>query len=238
MKIAICNENISTIEMLENQIEECSKKMGVRVETETFLTPERLVKSVLENRSFHIYILATGMQGISAAQLEQMIRLRNREALFIVVSNSMEQFTNHFDVCNILESYNPYLVRHVIYQAMERFMASKNMFLIKDRKGIYSFPADQIIYFRSNRRKMILCHMTGQIEYYGTIKDTIDKLDTRIFAQINKSDIINLCYVQQSDYKTVLLQTGEPLTLSPVYRNSFLQSFQEYVYLEKKISDQ
>ena len=70
-------------------------------------------------------------------------------------------------------------------------------FIIKNRKDIYSIPFTDILYFETNthNRKITLHTINRNLEYNGTLLETMDKLDDS-FYRCHRSYIINLKHIK------------------------------------------
>ncbi len=72
----------------------------------------------------------------------------------------------------------------------------------------------QIVYLESTGRNVKVVTQTGVDEFCGILSDFYKRLDKEVFWQIHQSIIINSRMVQEWNYETVTMKTGETLPIS------------------------
>ena len=100
-------------------------------------------------------------------------------------------------------------------------------FVVRTRKGVYSIGFGSILYFENDQRKIRLHTTIGQVEFYATFDEIMQRLDGR-FLQCSRSYIVNQEHVAamclDGDY-LVVMDNGEEI---PLCKKVFLPARREF----------
>ncbi|EOH93743.1 LytR/AlgR family response regulator transcription factor [Enterococcus pallens] len=231
MNVVICDDDPIFCQKLEKLVNEVFKQ---GCECEVFYSSERLLHYLEENPAFfQLYLLDIEMPGLDGLQMAKLIRKRDTEALLVFVTNHEEEMPNAFDVRAfhyLVKPLDVHKATEVLFSA-ERFFSKKRLlFRFVSRKQFYSLFVSQIEYFESAGRK-IRIHTQDQIihEYYDTLDEVEQKIETGIFARIHKSYLVNMEFLQRVENKRVLLQCGRVLAISRKYHGHFHQMYRRHL---------
>ncbi len=99
-------------------------------------------------------------------------------------------------------------------------------FHFKIRSREFSVGMNSIVYFEAANKKIILYTLSQAFEFYMTIDDVLNKLDSN-FIRVHKSYIINLNHVSVVDYKemTVCFSDGSTAYISRTYKNALQEAY-------------
>ena len=85
------------------------------------------------------------------------------------------------------------------------------------------------------KRKMVLHLKNGkEYEYYGTMKEVIDKVSPQLFTQVHHSYVINMDYVQTKSGETIVMQSGREIAITKKFNQSFQRAYRNYVLKRTK----
>ena len=71
-----------------------------------------------------------------------------------------------------------------------------------------------ILYFQSNRKKLIVATATGSIETYEKLDDVMNSKIGKKFIRIHRCYAVNPLHITEFSYDEVILTNGEHLTIS------------------------
>lgn len=89
---------------------------------------------------------------------------------------------------------------------------------------------EQIEYFESMKRKVII-HLTDgrEYEYYGTLKEVVEKVSPQLFAQVHNSYVVNMDYIRTVDGIGMKLQSETEIMITKKFHKSFNTAYRNYV---------
>ena len=94
--------------------------------------------------------------------------------------------------------------------------------------SVFSLNIDEIYYFESANRKIIVHTKTGNIETYGKISDWENRLGNDFF-RIHRSYLIQMKYVKKYNRTEAEMADGSRVLMSKYKYQEFLSSYMEYV---------
>lgn len=230
MKIAICDDDTITCEMLETIIDNYCKKNQIQACCEVFLNAEDLLQH--SEAKYLVYFLDIEMEGINGLELANTIRESNDDAIIIFVTSHKELMQEAFEVLAfhfILKPFSEAEVERIFEKAMSYINRKKDRFFYKIGKSMHSVLAKDIIYIENRGRKLLLHTKVGQEKCYLNMKDTMEQLDRNLFAQIHVSFIVNMEQIKTIEKNKVELHTGEKLPISRKYVKQYNDSYRNFV---------
>lgn len=97
---------------------------------------------------------------------------------------------------------------------------NKTIFEYQIGKSLYRQKFGDIIYFRSDKRKIVIVTMNENIEFYSNLTTVKKQLPTDEFIQVHKSYIINFAYAKEYTYEWVKMVNNEVISISKPYRKA------------------
>ena len=233
MNIAICEDSIEIVGILESIVFECFENNTDRFTCDTFLSGEELLKNIKTNQTtYQIYILDIEMGEVNGLEAAAEIRKTDHKAIIIFVTSHNELMQEAFEVTAfhfLVKPINREKTKQVILRALEAVQVKKNTFHYKVRKKINTLYFDQIEYFESYKRKIFIHTSDEVLEYYGTLKELFEQIDTTYFVQIHNSYIVNMDYIKYVDALTVMLVSGDKIAITKKFYKNFNLLYRNYV---------
>lgn len=213
LRIAICDDEMSTVENVEKHISTFGKLHGFNVETFKFYDGESLISSDIK---FDIIFLDCQMNGIDGIETASLIRENDMDITIIFITG----FAYYSTPAHTVHSFD-FIEKPFKYEDIERVL---NDFLRTNKKekmtilDIYDEQGqlimqnvDDIICFKKEknwRRKIIMCTVKKDIYINGTISEMFSKLDGRQFFIPHASFIINFRHVITLDGLYIIILTN------------------------------
>lgn len=235
MNIAICDDNIKESGMLEETIYSCFHKNMI-CDCDVYTSGEELIK-FLDNQKkvYQIYFLDIEMGKIDGFEVANFIRNRFENAIIIFTTCHSEWVYDAFEVNAfhyLVKPINKESVEKVLIRA-RKFLELKNtLFQFKIGKVIHTLNYNQIIYFESKGRQIIIYSIDENFVYYETLKKMMLRLKRTLFAQIHNSYVVNMEYISKIENHNVFLQNKIVLNISRKYYSEFMNKYKEFI-LEK-----
>ncbi len=117
-----------------------------------------------------------------------------------------------------------------VYDAIYRIEASDKLFNFRKEKVMYFTKIKKIIFFESDRRKIVM-HIVdgGDIIFY----EKMNQLEQRIqeisesFVRVGRSFLVNMYYIKKTSREQIELHDGTIISISPKYRNEAMQRMED-----------
>lgn len=239
MNIAICDDNPKIIGQIETLLISFFEHDLNQFNYEAFLSGESLVDHLTkEESSFQIYLLDVEMKSLDGFEVARFIREKDQQAIIIFITSHVEWMPEAFEVNAfhyLIKPIDELKVKQVLTKAMEQLSLRKMILQFTIQKKVYTVYLGEVEYFESMKRKMIIHLKNGEeYEYYGTMKEVIDKVSTQLFTQIHHSFVINMDYVQMKSGETIVLQSGREIAITKKFHQSFQSAYRKYVLMRTK----
>ncbi|MDD2972610.1 MAG: LytTR family DNA-binding domain-containing protein [Lachnospiraceae bacterium] len=232
MKLAICDDDMVVCDRLETIVNNYCMEHHIDLQCDSFVDGYDFANHIEYMESFDIYLLDIEMRKIDGFKIARLIRKVNEHAIIIFVTSHREKMQEAFEVLAfqyIVKPFEDSEVRRIIEKAIAYVGRNKRCFFFKTRKAINSIRMENIQYFESRRRKIIICTLTEQEECYMNLKEVLEQLDARNFVQIHTSFIVNMNEIRTKESNEIKLYSGVILPISKKYTESFNESYREYV---------
>ena len=240
MNIAVCDDNPKIVGQIEKLLFAFFENDPNQFNYEAFLSGESLLDHLKKEADvFQIYLLDVEMEALDGFEVARFIREKDQEAIIIFITSHVEWMPEAFEVNAfhyLIKPIDELKVKQVLTKAMEQLSLRKMILQFTIQKKVYTVYLGDVEYFESMKRKMILHLKNGdEHEYYGTMKEVIDKVSPQLFTQIHHSFVINMDYVQTKSGETIVMQSGREIVITKKFHKSFQSSYRNYVMMRTKI---
>ena len=220
MKLAICDDDISILNQLEDFIERTS---NTRCNYELFSSAEELCQYEEKlNIKFDFYILDIEMSPLSGLDLAKTIRARNPHALIVFLTSYPQYVYDVFEVITfdfILKPITYEKFYSVFEKASTYLHLAKLTFSFSYRKNTYSIPWESILYIEKSGRKAFIHTDDGEIYQCNiTLPQIREQLDSHMFSSIHNSCIVNLSQIVFIEKEQLRLKNGTILYVARSHR--------------------
>lgn len=186
---------------------------------EFFYRNRRLINIVCLDINF-----GADKDGISIAK---RIKIINPSVIIIFVSGHTEYFPRLINAEPFRFVNKSHLedMTEAIEAAVERvrYRADRKIFTYNVGKDEKKVPLEDIVYFKSDRRKILITFIDGRVEsFYGKMEDVANTIrkDSMEFPRINRSYIINRAYIVEHGYEYVIMVNDEKIIWTDLYKYS------------------
>lgn len=220
INIAVCDDEITSLEYIKSMIIDISKELRVCSEVITYNNGKQVVDVVCNRKdTFNILFLDMEMPDISGLEVAKQIREKNADIVLIFIS-AYEQY-----VFQSIE-YNPF--RYIRKERMEQELplALKAAFncveqnidkfiIVKTEKGEIRIKRADIMYFETEERRIRLYLNNGNsFLVWKTIRGFYQELNDKSFIRIHSGCVVNTKYIQKYSLYDIILENGKYLSVS------------------------
>lgn len=230
MRIAICDDEISVQQILEEKV----KGLFQYAVIEKFTSGDDLIASGCKPDILFLDVQMPGKNGIETAKC---IRMDNEDTIIIFITALDEYVYNAFDVGAfhyLIKPIEDMKFTEVIKKAVEQknkliFQKSEPeepFIIIKYQSITRKILLKDIVYAEVFNRKIVLHMKNETIEYYGKLKE-IESATKGTFFRTHRAYLVNLKYVTSYESGKVYMRDKEVL-LSKSNYSAFVKAFLHY----------
>lgn len=239
-RIGICDDEICTCSNIEDCLEKYAKNKNIRIDVEVFFSGEGLCKYLINKEPFDLLFLDIVLDKMDGVEAGYRIReqMEDNTTQIIFISSNENYALQLFKIRPF-----DFLVKPVSYEHIAKVMdtyiklfdTKKFFFEYKIGKKIYRIDAKEIIYFRSNAKKIEMVTKNGTYEFYEKLNRVQNQLDDTKFWRIHQSYIVNCDYVSTYKVDEILLAPGnEMIPVSQAYRESMKEKIMQIQAVKRR----
>lgn len=217
--IAICDDEIFTCSAIEQALFEIAKNNEIEIDVDVFYTGDELYQQLYENQYYNIIFLDIELPKLSGIDVANYIRytLKNEQTQIIYISSKSEYAMQLFKTRPMdffVKPFGEQEVWNAFLQAKELIDKEDGDFEFRIKNMVYRVPFNEIMYFQSDERKVLLYTENKVLEFY----EKLDAIEARIsraeFWRIHKSYLINYRFVTEYSYECLKMKNEIILSIS------------------------
>lgn len=109
-----------------------------------------------------------------------------------------------------------------------RLYSKKDFFELTNKNVKKRIPIEQIQYFESNGRKIIVYYINESYEFYGKLSDLSEMKILKNFLMIHKSFYINIAHISSYSYDSLTIDDCRELPISKPNRKEVRRAILKY----------
>lgn len=225
-KIGICDDEASTCFAIEDFLFDYAKDKNMEIDVEVFYSGEELCRFLLDGEQLDLIFLDIELVNMNGVEVGHLIREHmNDDITQVIFISSKENYALQLFKIRPLD----FLIKPVSYANIERVMnvfvklfdTQKVFFEYKVGKKTDRTITKEIIYFRSNAKKIEMFTINGAFAFYEKMDHVLKRLDERKFWRVHKSYVVNSDYILTYKTNEILLTQGsDSIPISQAYREA------------------
>lgn len=218
LKIAVCDDEKNICDYIEKRITDYLARVDEDAEISVFYDSAPLLEACKISNDFDIIFLDIKMKTINGVDCAKLLRENDVNSLIVFVTSSAEYVFSGYEV----KAFR-YILKTDLVNAFDRIFAEcltelkKNIdkvFPLKTTSVVKNIPLNDILYFESNKRVLIV-HTKGEDHsFYGKLDDIEDSLKNDNFIRIHQSFLVNAFKINSVSKTEVTLKNGDILPVS------------------------
>lgn len=216
IKVCICDDESEQRKMLKGIIKTQLELKGLEYDMEEFSSGEDLIRAFEKQKTigeaYDILFLDIEMGGIDGIETAKRIRAMDENVIIIFVTGYANYVFNGYDVKAlnyVMKPYKEEKIKDVLEEAIKLTNKVLDKYFSFNVSGnYYKIPEDNILYFYSDKRKIILEHINGNFEFYGKLNDIEMELSENFF-RIHQRYLVNLKHVESLEDKDVVIKKNK-----------------------------
>ena len=239
MNIAICDDNIKFINLMEDMIYELSQKFeNLRPDIDVYQSGEELLRVIDVDNLPSIIFIDIEMKEINGIQTARKLRKYSEEILIIYVTSYETYTLESFEVRPFRYLLKPIDTKEfakAFYDAIEYIKNSSSHVFFKRGKDYIQIESSSIIAIFSEAGRKLRIKTDNELNdevFYGKIKNIEKKLHPLNFVKINRGTIINLKKVKILNSQEVIMVDDQILTISKNRKQSVIDLYSTFISKE------
>lgn len=218
LKIAVCDDEKNICDYIEKRVTDYLAKIDEDAEISVFYDSAPLLEACKKSNDFDIIFLDIKMKTINGVDCAKLLRENDVNSLIVFVTSSAEYVFSGYEV----KAFR-YILKTDLVNAFDRIFGEcltelkKNIdkvFPLKTTSVVKNLPLNDILYFESNKRVLIV-HTKGEdYSFYGKLDDIEDSLKNDNFIRIHQSFLVNAFKINSVSKTEVTLKNGDILPVS------------------------
>lgn len=221
-RIGICDDDKILCSELENQIYHISKQLAVKVEIDVWYSGESIQNDLNKGMRLDLIFLDIELVEKNGIEVGRFIRnqMEDIQTHIVYISSKQNYAMQLFKVQPLdflIKPVTEEQLKEVLLRSIKQKRDESAYFEYQKGGTYFRVLLNDICYFMSMDKKIILVTKDGREEFYGKLKEIAKQLP-EYFAMIHQSYIINQDYVSEYSYEMVKMADGKELNISKPYR--------------------
>lgn len=218
--LGICDDEASMRKALRMPLEQKLQLMGETYQIYEYDSGETLLTRP-EAEHLDLLFLDIEMKQLNGMDTARSLRKRDAHTMLIFVTAYPDYVFQGYEVHAfhyILKPYEERKIQNVLEQALSELGRRKeSFFMLEQRSGTLRISLKKILFFSSDRRKVILSLTDGQtLEFYGKLNEIEDRMPD-YFVRCHNRHLVNLNHVTALE-KEGCLCGGQMVPVSRAFR--------------------
>lgn len=239
MNIAICDDDLKHINLIEDMIYDLSQKLdNFKPDIDAYLSGEELLRLIDVKDFPSILFIDVEMPGINGIQTARELRKLSEQVLIIYVTSYETYTLESFEVRPFRYLLKPIDIKkfaRAFYDAIEYINNSNSYVFFKKGKDHIQVDSSSIIAIFSESGRKLRVKTSNELDdevFYGKIKNIEKELNPLIFVKINSGTIINLKKVKILNAHEVIMIDGSILPISKNRKKSVIDLYSNFISKE------
>lgn len=227
VNIAICDDNIEHISILENYLFEIS---NIKIECDAYQSGESLVNAYKNNiERYDVVFLDMEMKNLNGIETANLIQEFDEHIIIVFVTSHSEYMKESFQ-CQPFRFVEKPLdyeeLKKVFYDIYKKLSKKRKIFSFMENKTKVRLYCDDIIYCESQAHWVWIYTKEKLYKICKSLSDLYEQLDKEMMFQVHKSFIINFNYIYIIKGNNIqLYHCDKVIPISRSYKKLFLEEY-------------
>lgn len=231
LRIAIVEDDPVYTRQLKDYLLQYEKTSGERFAITCFTDGDEIALEY--EAEYDIILMDIEMRYMNGMTAAEEIRKRDTEVVIIFITNTPQYALKGYAVDALDYVLKP-ISYHAFTQRIQRAMVrmqrrSRKYIRIDAREGSQKIDQARICFVEVQGRTLLFHTLDGVFETQGTLKETQENLDEKMFFRCNKGYLVNLEQVSGMRGDNVLVG-GEEVQVSRSKKKAFLDALNNYIH--------
>lgn len=232
MNIAICDDTIEALDIINKFIDNWSKKNNIEVMVDKYQSAESFLFEWTDYNKYDLIFLDIKMKKVSGIELSNLIREKNKMVDIVFATGIFEHALHGYNVGAIqylLKPINQSSVHLCLDKVLDRINSKNKLpqfMIIRTSKENIKLNYDEIYYFEMFSPNINIYTINKKLVLRKTISEIEKDLKCNSFIRCHRSYIVNLKYVKTVSKNVIVLENGANI---PISRNKYKEVNNYYI---------
>jgi DNA-binding LytR/AlgR family response regulator len=212
-----CDEK-NICDYIEKRVTDYLAKIDEEAEISVFYDSAPLLEACKKSNDFDIIFLDIKMKTINGVDCAKLLRENDVNSLIVFVTSSAEYVFSGYEV----KAFR-YILKTDLVNAFDRIFgeclnelskSDDSFYTVKTASAVKNIPLNDILYFESNKRVLIVHTKNDEYSFYGKLDQVEKELDGKDFIRTHQSYFVNARKIKSVSKDSAELQNGEILPVS------------------------
>lgn len=218
IRIAVVDDEKAICDELLFFLQEYEMKFKAIFDISIYYNGENLLADLEDDMRFDLILLDIELAEINGVEVGRYIRNKNQDYLcqIIYISSKMGYAMELFQVHPFHFLIKP-IQKEMLFSCLEEYVrlySKKDFFELTNKNIKKRIPIEQIQYFESSGRKIIVYCINESYEFYGKLSDLSEMRILKNFLMIHKSFYVNISHISEYNYKSLTIDDDKTLPIS------------------------
>ncbi|MGN1482041.1 LytR/AlgR family response regulator transcription factor [Porcipelethomonas sp.] len=223
IRMAVADDDEAICDELKQFINKFEIKYGYNIQCDIFTSCEALEKAMDNGTDYKLLFLDIEFPGMDGIELSKKIRnyYKNMKMQIIFISFKTDYAMELFDIQPFNFLIKP-LKEEKVYSCLTKYMIYYNQtyqfFEYTYENMRHRIALNEIIYFESDGKKMIMHTIDNNIAFYGVFASVAEKLRSQ-FVVVKRGVLVNIQHIIKISFTYIELSDKSVIEISRSYRN-------------------
>ena len=234
MYIAICDDNLGHINIIENELQKIAKEKNIELECDVYQDGESIIDAYKNNmETYDAVFLDMEMNKLNGIETANIIRKTDRNIIILFVTSHSEYMKESFK-CEpfrfIEKPLNIEELKEAFDAVCKKLSEDRKSFIIKENKTIIRLFCDDIIYCESDSHWVCIYTKDKTYKICKTLSELYKLLDPKIIFRVHKSFLVNFKYIYTIKENNIQLYCCDKLIpISRSYKKTVMEEFTNFM---------
>ena len=230
LNIAVCDDDVQTTGKIDMMLQKAAKQNFVDIDVEVYWNGKNLVDAVKQKVNFDIIYLDIEIGKEDGVSVAKRIRHYDKNVKIIYVTSYENYMKDSFQVHPFQFLVKP--VEENVFEecfklVVEDINSEDFYFRYRFRKVNYKVPVQEILYFKSDKRKIIIVTEKDIFVLYGKLNEIEEYLkEGKVsFLRVHQSFLVNYRHIERQANDFVEMDNGEKIFISEDRRKKISEQY-------------
>lgn len=228
MRIAICDDEILQLELLNNYVEKWATEGKVNCNIELFSSGESFHFHWLEDSSYDILLLDIQMNKLNGIELAKLIREKDNYIQIIFITAISDYMQEGYDVDAInylIKPIDEEKLKKCLNKATNKRNTNLKSILIESNGVIERINEDSIMYIEIRNHQLYIYNREQIINIRKTLGEMEEILSKDEFIKPHRSYLVSLKYIKRINTKEIILKNNSVI---PISRGNYKEVYRKF----------
>ena len=237
MRIAICDDNIDYINIIENYIDKFKK---TAVECDAYISGEELVYAYQKNEEqYDVIFLDMEMKQLNGIETANRIHEVDEHVIIVFVTSYTEYMRESFKCAPfrfLVKPVDDKEFETAFYDICKKLSQQRKVFAFTENKAKVRLYCDDIIFCESQDHWIWIHTKEKVYKICKSLTELYSQLDKEMFCRVHKSFVINFLYIKSiKDNNVQLYHCDNLVPISRSYKKEVLAEYTNFLERDFKV---